>query len=424
MPSVQKHGLSAVLLLALFALSSFTWLQFYKNNNALPSLSGPEYKLEGATPTANASLHANPNEGETLPDLLNGDNIPLNVNPTESLDLLGGPKQEAVAPPNGPRPPVPSVSTTRNAQPKTIVINDQSMTLNTQFNQAPPLIKAPIAGLSRITPFGRVPHRKPNRKSAAHVYARPFVPQNDTQYIAVIVGGLGINSTLTQKAIFELPAAVSLSFAAHAPNLQNWIDQARDHGHEVLLEIPMQEKQSEIIDPSSTTAKYSLRSDVNDGDNIKSIDYQLSRAEGYFAVTNYGGAALVNQTQKLTPIINHFNNAGIGFIYDGEITSPKIETISKQISLPYTASNSYLDDVDHTAQSVTSELTNLAASAAKSSDNNDALSIPLGMAFSYEGSLDGILNWYANKPLTVELAPASYQMLRTAVDTPSSQNTP
>ncbi len=42
--------------------------------------------------------------------------------------------------------------------------------------------------------------------------------------MAVIVGGLGFNAQVTQAAIEQLPAAVTLSFVPYADRLQGWID--------------------------------------------------------------------------------------------------------------------------------------------------------------------------------------------------------
>ena len=58
--------------------------------------------------------------------------------------------------------------------------------------------------------------------------------------MSLVLGGLGINYTHTRSAIDELPPEVTLSFAPHASGLQTWINRAREAGHEVLIELPLE----------------------------------------------------------------------------------------------------------------------------------------------------------------------------------------
>ena len=57
---------------------------------------------------------------------------------------------------------------------------------------------------------------------------------------SIVVGGLGLSQTGTQKAIETLPEDVTLAFAPYGSSLQRWVDKAREDGHEVLLQIPLE----------------------------------------------------------------------------------------------------------------------------------------------------------------------------------------
>ena len=71
----------------------------------------------------------------------------------------------------------------------------------------------------------------------AQAYARPFHDDGKPR-VALVIGGLGLNSAATKSAIERLPPEVTLSFVPYADNLQGWIDLARANGHEVLLHRP------------------------------------------------------------------------------------------------------------------------------------------------------------------------------------------
>lgn len=370
LPSVKKHGLSAVLLLALIALSAFAWLQY--QGKRVPAKTGPVVELplpQLSAPQQTAS--------QDLPDLLGPDNIPEDENPTETISMIGGPKTSTNEP-----------STT----PKTIVLDGS--TLGTY---SAPLTRAPIQGLSRLSPYGRVPHPAEDGRKALDVYAKPFQPQPGKTYVSVIIGGLGLNPALTQRAIDELPGSITLSFAAQTPGLQSWVNKARAKGHEVLIELPM-DGQNE----GEAGSLYTLTADSPISKNIKNLDYLLSRAEGYFAVTNYGGESLVTDEKAFIPVLAHIRNAGLGFIYDGDVPNSLVETLSISQGLNAVTATSLIDVNAHDRASVAQALTNLQSA----SDNN----IPIGMGFSYAGTIDGLIDWIGNKPANVNIAPASYAL--------------
>lgn len=387
LPSVRKHGFSAILFLCLILLSSYAWLQFAGKKVNQPSANGPEFKL--ANPT-----EANVNGAvEALPDLLDQDNIPQDVNPTETMDLLGGPKTSTG---NGPRPPSQNTSASPNG-PKTILIDGAPITSSSvQINPSPPLTKAPIQGLTRMSPFGLVPAPAQNGRTALGSYAKPFTPIAGQKYVSLIVGGLGLNPVLTQRAINELPGEVSLSFAAQTPNLQNWIDRARLKGHEVLIELPMQSSAT----AGDTDDEYMLTTKGPHSVNIRNLDYLFSRAQGYFAVTNYGGESLLKDASALRPILDHVRNSGLGFVYDNSISTSVLNSTATKSSVPFVVAHTMIDNTSHRKAIVIKQLGKLPTSQEK---------IAIGMGFSYEGTIDGILGWVISNK-TVKLAPASYAL--------------
>lgn len=67
--------------------------------------------------------------------------------------------------------------------------------------------------------------------------------------VAVIVQGLGLSDEATDAAVTKLPAAVTLSFSPYARDLRKWLVKAKNNGHEVLVEVPMESKQFPAEDP-------------------------------------------------------------------------------------------------------------------------------------------------------------------------------
>src|SRR5207244_2764329 len=91
------------------------------------------------------------------------------------------------------------------------------------FKPGEPLAPAPIAGFFAPSPAGLLPIIATDGRTPFEAYRRPFVA-NGRPKVALIVGGLGLNTRSTQQAIETLPAEVTLSFSPYAEGLQGWID--------------------------------------------------------------------------------------------------------------------------------------------------------------------------------------------------------
>ena len=88
------------------------------------------------------------------------------------------------------------------------------------------------------TPAGPLPRIAENGTTPMRAYAPPIAGDGHPR-IAIVIGGLGISARQTTAALNGLPPGVTLAFAPYAGDTQHWVSEARNQGHEVLLEIPM-----------------------------------------------------------------------------------------------------------------------------------------------------------------------------------------
>ncbi len=265
-----------------------------------------------------------------------------------------------------------------------------------------PLPAAPLAGLSRRTPFGPVPTKGPRGRSALTAYAKPFTAPSQGKTVSVIIGGLGINATQTRRAINDLPPQITLSFASQASGLQTWINAARAKGHEVILELPMEPYN---FNPAASGARYTLLSDNPPGSNVRNLDYLMSRAQGYFAVTNYLGEKFFDSEAAITPVVTHISNSGVGFIYDGVGNNAALTRASRSAGLTWVQNQSVID-AGPSAAAITQTLSALERTG---SPNKPAL----GIGFSYPTTIDAVEAWAKDaQKRGVTLAPASYALMQ------------
>jgi len=256
---------------------------------------------------------------------------------------------------------------------------------------ASPLPKAPIAGLFQTTATGPLPNIGPNGMAPASAYARPF-RSDGRPMVALVVGGLGLNAETTKQAIEQLPPAVTLSFVPYTVNLQSWIDLARAAGHEVMVEVPMQPVNYPDNDPGPQTLLANARND----DLTAHMLWALSRCTGYFAVSNYQGAAFFKDKAGFTTFLATLKARGIGFIDDGQARDAQGAWAR--------ATADRVVDNQINAQAILAQLTGLEATAktrGQALGTGMAFPVTLAVAQKWTQSLDG---------KGIQLAPASAMM--------------
>ncbi len=401
LPSVRRHLLNSVIVLGMFAGGIGLGLKIVGNPG--DAVATGEIGIDPAPlPAAADSLDGN---GTVLPDLL-GSDVPQGTNPTEGLDALGNPinpnelaGSETVTEPVreiiAPMQPQP-----QSSGPRTILIDGEPIG-GAGFPSAA-LPRAPFADITRSSPYGRVPITSPTGKRAVSEYARPFSPAAGKQQVAIIIGGLGIDRNLTRRIINETPPEVTLSFAAHANGLQTFIHQARDRGHEVMIELPME---GNNFNPAEPGADRALKADVGAAMNIRNLDWLMSRAQGFFAVTNYSGDKIVARGDAMSPVLAHLGDSGLGFIYDGSSQAHSMPSLAASSNLPFKQAYTIIDE-NNDMGLIMSELDSLSAASQSGSPQ-------IGIGFALPETLISVKNWA--KVLDskgMELAPASYVLNR------------
>lgn len=246
-----------------------------------------------------------------------------------------------------------------------------------------PVVKAipdPDPALLRTTPLGKIPRIAPDGRKAMTTYARPFENNQGSARIALIVGGLGLNTALTERAIDELPPEISLAFAPYAKDLDFWTHKARKAGHEVLIELPMEG----YGESSQALGAAALLSSRTPQENLQRLDWLLARFGGYFAATNYMGAKFSSDTEALTPILKKLGDAGVAYIDDTGAARSAIAAAP----VTWTTVNRMIPPSpdDSGRRAVRRELSALETIAARDG-------AALGKTYAYSATLDEIIKW-------------------------------
>jgi hypothetical protein len=274
-----------------------------------------------------------------------------------------------------------------------ITISDDSKLDGPQAAAGAGLPQAPIAGLFAQGPGGPLPIIGSDGKTPAQAYARPSAADGKPR-VALIIGGLGLNAKETREAIAALPPEVTLSFVPYSDGLQGWIDMARAAGHEVLLEAPMEPKDYPDNDPGP----YTLMADGAPQDISHRLEWLLSRASGYFGVTNYLGSRFVASPTAMGIFETDLRQRGLAFIDDG--SAARVGG-----AIPRASADRVVDDQLDGA-TIEAQLTALETQAQRSGQ-------ALGSGFAYPITLAEAQRWTQGLASRgVQLVPASALMTR------------
>lgn len=251
-----------------------------------------------------------------------------------------------------------------------------------------PLPPAPLAGLTAPGPGGLLPVIAADGRQPWEAYARPFRDTGKPR-VALVIGGLGLNAVSTRKAIEELPPEVTLSFVPYSEGLQGWIDLARQNGHEVLLETPM-----EPLDyPQNDPGPYTLMAADAPAATAKRMEWLMSRATGYFGLTNYLGGKFMASDAAMANFSSVLRQRGLAFLDDGSAAR-------RCGGLPRASADRIIDD-QLDGGSIGRQLAALEQSA-------QAKGQALGSGFAYPVTLDEVKAWAASLSARgLVLAPAS-----------------
>jgi uncharacterized protein len=250
---------------------------------------------------------------------------------------------------DGPEPK-PVQPATPSAVPGTVTIIDGTSGKRQEVVIPGPAAEKP-GGEAPIDPrfaepsaHGVIPKIAPDGTRPAQAFAQPvkaLAGKPMAPRIAIVVGGLGISATGTGEALAKLPGAVTFAFAPYGDDLPRLAARARDSGHELLLQVPMEPFDYPDNDPGPQTLLTSLVPEQN----IDRLHWLMSRFQGYVGITNEMGARFTASEQAFVPILRETAKRGLIFIDDGSTPRSLAGQIAGANNLPFAKADVTLDAV-------------------------------------------------------------------------------
>lgn len=238
----------------------------------------------------------------------------------------------------------------------------------------------PDEALIEETPEGKLPVIAADGTRPVDRYARPWSGARGTR-IAIVVGGLGLSQTGTQRALDTLPEDITLAFAASGNSLFRWMPIARKGGHEILLQVPLEPFDYPENDPGRLT----LVSSDSAAANLKRLHESMGRMTNYTGIMNYLGGRFLADSAALEPVMQDISSRGLLFLDDGSSAQSLSATYAKAFGGPHAFADVVLDQ-EVSKAAVLKKLDELERIALRKGS-------AVGVASAFDESVDAVTEW-------------------------------
>jgi len=209
---------------------------------------------------------------------------------------------------------------------------------------AGPLAQVPVAELVEESQYGPLPKVASDGRRPIDVYARPsrYAAKSgagEPVRIAILVTGLGLPDSPPAAVLKGLPPSISVAYGAYGRSLQDGVTFARADGHEVLLQIPLEPNNY----PTENPGPHTLLTTLPPEENMKRLQWLMSRYTGYVGVTNLMGGKFETTQNAMTPILEEMKSRGLLYVDDGSVQGSTAGQIAGTIGLDYSVASVQID---------------------------------------------------------------------------------
>ncbi|KPF45158.1 divergent polysaccharide deacetylase family protein [Rhizobium sp. G187] len=246
--------------------------------------------------------------------------------------------------------------------------------------QDPRLAGLPNEDLLEDTPEGRLPVVSDTGLRPVDYYARPWSGARGTK-IAIVIGGIGLSQTGSQKAVRDLSDDITLAFAATGNSLQRWMQEARRKGHEIVLQVPMEPFDYPNNDPGRDT----LLAEAGAASNLENLHKAMGQITNYTGIMNYMGARFLADDKAMDPIMRDIAARGLLFLDDGSTARSLSGDYAKAVGFPHAFADVVIDSqID--SQAILAKLDELERIARR---NGQAI----GVGAAFDETIDAVAKW-------------------------------
>ncbi|MFA5041257.1 MAG: divergent polysaccharide deacetylase family protein [Bdellovibrionales bacterium] len=230
--------------------------------------------------------------------------------------------------------------------------------LNDQNDRSIKLIPAPESRVTEDTAEGSLPRIAEDGARPWQVYARPFNSADRRPRVAIVIVDLGLSRAITDQAIAQTPPTVTLSFNSQGPVVAAWGTRARQDGHEILIQVPVEPFDYPRSDPGAGT----LLTNLSSSENIGRLQSALRKATGYVGVTTTFGSRFTSDPTRFGLIVQELRKRGLMVLDSRVVPHGVVTEMARDAGVPVATVTQRLD-VDLDPAAIAAALENLEKTA-------------------------------------------------------------
>jgi polysaccharide deacetylase 2 family uncharacterized protein YibQ len=170
--------------------------------------------------------------------------------------------------------------------------------------------------------------------------------------IAIVIDDMG-NDVVQNRRAIALPKEVSLSFLPQPADTPRLVEEAHRAGHEILVHVPM-----EAPRPNDTSLRLALRRDLPAEENVRRLEWALSRVPGHAGINNHEGSLFTADRLALIPVAEALYGRGVFFLDSRTTPLTQIVPVARAFGVPSSDRDVFLDD-DQSSPAVAAQLREL-----------------------------------------------------------------
>ena len=156
--------------------------------------------------------------------------------------------------------------------------------------------------------------------------------------IAIIIDDLGVDQRRSER-VNALKGPLTLSYMTYAEDLAHQTQDARAHGHELMVHVPMQ-PQSSTYDPGAEVLEVGQSAE----EIRRRLDWGLSRFDGYIGINNHMGSRFTSEAPGMRVVMAELRRRGLAFVDSVTSDHSVGADVARQFGVPFTTRHIFLDN--------------------------------------------------------------------------------
>ena len=154
--------------------------------------------------------------------------------------------------------------------------------------------------------------------------------------IVIIFDDMGLSERAFDQ-VMEWPGPVTFSFLPYARDVQPMVDRAQARGDAIMLHLPMEAMGNADPGPKA------LRREMNEKEFADTLDWNLSRFEGYVGVNNHMGSALTRDAQAMEKVLTRVRDDRKFFLDSVTSNGTVAQSVGRQVGANVISRDIFLD---------------------------------------------------------------------------------